>query len=109
MAKLKDVSIIDDIDNYYQVKLCVYSVNTAGKQPFLRYILCDNGFNNFEEIKEYYNTKLKDIFNKLNGYTVILNDGRFFEDRRISYQEIGFYNEANPKLKLKGSYNKSNF
>lgn len=40
----KDIEHIQKIDNYISINLCVYSVNTDGKTPFLQYLLVHNGY-----------------------------------------------------------------
>lgn len=42
---VKDVSLISDTSSYSQIILCVYTINTSGKYPFLQYLLVNNGFN----------------------------------------------------------------
>lgn len=48
MAKqllVKDPGIISDTDEYSRYELCVYSINTSGKYPFIQYLLTNDGFN----------------------------------------------------------------
>jgi len=40
----KDLDDIKSIDNYIFIHLCVYSVNTEGKTPFLQYLLSNDGY-----------------------------------------------------------------
>ena len=43
---IKDILDIDNLNTYHHVKLCIYTINTSCKYPFLRFVLCNNGFNN---------------------------------------------------------------
>jgi hypothetical protein len=43
----KDVEIIKSTDQYVNINLCVYSVNTCGREPFLQYLLINNGYEVF--------------------------------------------------------------
>lgn len=40
---LKDTNFIDDTNRYLQIILCVYTINTSGKYPFIQYLLSNNG------------------------------------------------------------------
>lgn len=42
---VKDVNILSNLHNYLQIILCVYTINTSGKYPFIQYLLSNNGFN----------------------------------------------------------------
>ncbi len=41
----KDIETINETDNYENIVLCVYSINTSGRTPFLQYLLINNGCN----------------------------------------------------------------
>jgi hypothetical protein len=38
----KDVESIDDLNKYNEIILCVYTINTTGKYPFIKYLLSNN-------------------------------------------------------------------
>lgn len=40
---VKDSNILSDIKDYFQIILCVYTINTNGKFPFIQYLLSNNG------------------------------------------------------------------
>jgi len=41
---VKDFTLIRDTNEYSQIILCVYKINTSGKYPFLQYLLSNNGY-----------------------------------------------------------------
>lgn len=41
----KDITNITDLENIENINLCVYTINTNGKYPFLQYLLENNGLN----------------------------------------------------------------
>lgn len=41
---IKDMNMLVDINKYSQINLCIYTVNTTGKYPFLQYLLSANCF-----------------------------------------------------------------
>ena len=43
---IKDAVPYFDPNLYERIILCVYSINTTGKYPFIQYLLSNNGFNN---------------------------------------------------------------
>ena len=44
---IKDPDLFNNHNEYSQIILCVYSINTTGKYPFIQYLLSNNGFNKF--------------------------------------------------------------
>ena len=42
---VKDCNSLPDTNEYLQIILCVYRINTSGKYPFIQYLLSNNGFN----------------------------------------------------------------
>jgi hypothetical protein len=45
---IKDLSSFHDTNEYAQIILCVYKINTIGKFPFIQYLLSNNGYNTLE-------------------------------------------------------------
>jgi hypothetical protein len=43
---IKDSALFFDSKLYEKIMLCVYSINTTGKYPFIQYLLSNNGFDN---------------------------------------------------------------
>lgn len=43
-ALTKDIDHIQTTDNYISINVCVYSINTDAKTPFLQYLLVNNGY-----------------------------------------------------------------
>lgn len=41
----KEPSILNNINEYSQIILCVYKINKNGKYPFIQYLLSNNGYN----------------------------------------------------------------
>ena len=43
---VKDSNLLaDDTNQYLKIILCIYTINTSGKYPFIQYLLSNNGFN----------------------------------------------------------------
>jgi hypothetical protein len=41
---IKDPNELNNINQYSQINLCVYKINTNGKYPFIQYLLSNNGY-----------------------------------------------------------------
>ena len=41
---VKDSNAFSDIDEYINIFLCVYKINSSGKLPFLQFLLSNNGY-----------------------------------------------------------------
>lgn len=94
---VKDSDIIADTDEYSRIELCVYSVNTDGKYPFLQFLLTNNGFNNLiMPILPVYSTFSKD---NLQSYSKVFLSGLLqaenFEQFNSEIVFDGFYEFQN--------------
>jgi hypothetical protein len=94
---IKDFENISDNDNYSQIILCVYKINTSGKYPFLEYILSNNGYNLFAlPVLPIYNS-----FNNENliSYSKVFLSGILqaanFQDFSAKIEFDGFYEHLN--------------
>jgi hypothetical protein len=88
----KDTSNILELENYKNIFLCVYNINTNGKFPFLQYLLANSGFNTlclpqltlFDSIGKKH----------LNPYTIVYLSGILlveYEKLKNSIIYDGFY------------------
>lgn len=92
---IKDIDMLTNINNYSQIILCVYKINTAGKYPFLQYLLSNNGYNLFAlPVLPIYNSFNNDnlipyskVF--LSGILQVVN----FQDFSAKIEFDGFYED----------------
>jgi hypothetical protein len=94
---VKDSSIISDVDQYSHINLCVYSINTSGKYPFIQYLLTNDGFNNLNlPVLPAYSTFNKDT---LQSYSKVFLSGILktdnFETFNSQIDFNGFYEFKN--------------
>ena len=70
----KDLSLIFEQNSYEQIILCIYRINISGKNPFIQYLLSNNGFDkihlpvlpifttlNYEKLIDYSNVFLSSM------------------------------------------------
>jgi len=90
---IKDFDMLTNINNYFQIILCVYKMNTSGKYPFLQYLLSNNGYNLFAlPVLPIYNSFNNDnliSYSKvfLSGILQVVN----FQDFSAKIEFDGFY------------------
>lgn len=99
---VKDLSMIDNVNNYNQINLCVYIVNLSGKIPFLRYMLCKNNFDNFLSLPILPIFNLFEKYNLENYSKVFLSGILKFNDFENFNKNVVFdgYYEYNNELFL---------
>lgn len=99
---VKDLSMIDNVNNYNQINLCVYIVNLSGKIPFLRYMLCKNNFDNFLSLPILPIFNLFEKYNLENYSKVFLSGILKFNDFENFNKNVTFdgYYEYNNELFL---------
>lgn len=94
---VKDFENINDNNNYSQIILCLYKINTSGKYPFIQYLLSNNGYNLFTlpvlPIYSTFNNENLIPYSKvfLSGILQIAN----FEDFSAKIEFDGFYEYLN--------------
>ncbi len=98
METLKD-NLDDDINNYLTTHLCIYTVNTNGKYPFLQYLLANNGFNELSLplLPSFSKLKKDDLISYSKVYLSGILQADNFEKFTNSILFKGFY-EFNGKL-----------
>ncbi len=95
------INDIDSIDKYVSINLCIYSVNTEGKLPFINYLLTDNGYSflSIPQLPPYKLFSKETLVSYSEVYlSSILNVG-LFEDFKNKVIFNGFY-EYNDNLYL---------
>lgn len=90
---IKDHHLIPDTDEYLQIILCVYTVNTSGKYPFIQYLLTNNGLN-------VLTLPTLPIFSKFNKETLESYSKVFLS----GILQIDNFEEFNKKLEFDGFY-----
>jgi len=104
------VSDVDDVNKFCDIRLCVYSVNSHGKYPFLTYLLTNTGFRDGFEfpILPIYQALTRE---KLLDYSLVYLSGlaviENFENFKNSTSFDGFY-EYDGKLYLFFNVTKAN-
>lgn len=94
---IKDFEMLTNINNYSQIILCVYKINTTGKYPFLQYLLSNNGYNLFSlpvlPIYTSLNNENLISYSKvfLSGILQLVN----FQDFSAKIEFDGFYEYLN--------------
>jgi hypothetical protein len=90
---IKDTNILSNQDKYTSIFLCVYSVNTAGKYPFLQYLLVNNIYDSLSlpylPLYSDLNTENMVTYAKLFLSGILLSDDFVKFNNSISFE--GFY------------------
>lgn len=90
---IKDVSMFADTDEYSQIILCVYTINTSGKFPFLNFLLYNNGDNKLSlpvlPLFNSFNRNNLTAYSKVFLSGILQNDN--FEDFNTKIEFDGFH------------------
>lgn len=94
-------AVTTHLDNFIKINLCVYTINTSGKYPFLQYLVIDNSYNTlvFPELPVFSVLSADDLqtfsIAYLSGILKIKNSDLFHSNTEFD----GFY-EFNQNLYL---------
>lgn len=90
---IKDPNLFADTNEYPEIILCVYTINTSGKYPFIQYLLSNNGFNKLT-------LPVLPVFSAFNKDTLI-NYSKVF---LTSILQIENFEEFTKKLEFDGCF-----
>ena len=98
---IKDVESIRGVNNYLSIQLCVYSVNVAGKIPFLQFLLTNNGYDilMLPKLPVYTLINTESLIPYSNVYLSGILQANNFEEFSNTIEFNGFY-EYNENLYL---------
>jgi len=116
---IKDFNCFSEPNNYLKINLCLYTINTSGKLPFIQYLLSNNGvktlslpvlpiYNSFSKnnLKEYSKVYLSSILQATNFEEFNKNiefDG-FYEFKQNLYL---FFDVSYYKINIDDTYSSS--
>lgn len=117
---LKDLSLIFELNSYEQIILCIYKINTSAKNPFIQYLLSNNGFDkmhlpvlsifttlNYEKLIDYSKVFISSILEVKNFEEFNKNlefDGYFVYNKNLYL----FFDTTNNQVNIDDTYSCSN-
>ncbi len=92
---------ICNVDNYHNIYLCIYQINTKGKLPFIQYLLSNNESNNYNFIllKRHSSLHSANIIDCSVLYLSGIFHNTYFEELKYNLSFQGFY-QCNQNLYL---------
>ena len=91
---VKDSNLLaDDTNQYLKIILCIYTINTSGKYPFIQYLLSNNGFN-------LMSLPVLPVFNSFNRDTIVSYSKVFLS----GIFQVDNFEEFNKKIEFDGFY-----
>jgi len=91
---VKDLNLLaDDTNKYLKIFLCIYTINTSGKYPFIQYLLSNNGFN-------LMSLPVLPVFNSFNRDTIV----RYSKVFLSGIFQVDNFEEFNKKIEFDGFY-----
>ena len=90
---VKDSNILSNINEYLQIILCVYTINTNGKYPFIQYLLSNNGL----DLLSLPVLPVYSLFNK----DMVMNYSKVFLSGIL---QVDNFEEFNKNIEFNGYY-----